>query len=433
MILLDAHPTMVAPAVRRDTATLWLLLGAAALLLVRCPPIWLTPRLWAEEGAIYLTAALENGFWGSLFQLHLGYYSLLDNVVIGIASLFPLQYAAHFTVYTAALVALAPIAVVLALPSQWWPDLRSQCVVVLALLLLAGEETYLNLINGQFYLAAACVLLLVVDIERTSRRQRAAMVLLLVVSALSSPQTCFLLPAFWLRVMLGHEPALRRLTMIFSIAVLVQAGCVISALQQGEPQVARGLPAVFSLPAFFKTLAQDIWLNAYFRGLRDHWQARALQNIAGYLLLVCSALILWRARRAVYARVLAVALLLLAVLSMLASIDMAGGQRYAYASSVLLLLIALSAVRQAGNGVVKFTVGGLLLLALFSQASMYPMLSERYFDPAWPSWRSALHDWQRGGTPREDGVVIWPVSAGWRTPLPIDIDHDPVSPPRGAH
>lgn len=417
MILLDAHPVMATSQVRRDAAKLWVvLLGAAALLLLRCPPIWLSPRLWAEEGAVYLPAALEGGFWGSLFDLHLGYYSLLDNVVIGVAALFPLQYAAHFTVYTAALITLVPVAVVLTLPSPWWPDLRSQCVLVLALLLLPGEETYLNLVNSQFFLAAACALLLVVDIERASRRQQLAMALLLVVSALSSPQACFLLPAFWLRSLQNREPALRRLCIVFSMAALVQALCVIAALLQGGLQGGRGLQAAFSLTAFLKALARDVWLNPFFRGLRDHWQARALQSIAGYLLLVCSIWILWQARAAAALRVLALALLSVALLSLLASVGMAGGQRYAYASSVLLLLIVLGALRQPGGAGTRRVVLGLLLLSLFSQASMYPMLSERYFHPSWPSWRAALREW-RDASPAADGVVIWPVSAGWRAPL----------------
>src|SRR5215510_660836 len=96
MILLEAHPATVTSLARRDAARLWLmLLGAVIVLLLRCPTVWLQPRLWAEEGTVYLPAALENGFWGNLFAVQLGYYSLLDNVVIGFASLFPLQYVAH--------------------------------------------------------------------------------------------------------------------------------------------------------------------------------------------------------------------------------------------------------------------------------------------------------------------------------------------------
>jgi len=424
MILLEGNPALTVVPTRRDAAKLRfvIMLAAIALLLLRCPPIWLAPRLWAEEGTVYLPSAITLGFWDNLFTVQLGYYSLLDNLVIGFAALFPLQYVAHFTVYMAALIALIPVVMVLRLPSNWWPDLRSQCVVVLALLLLSGEEAYLNLINSQFYLATACALLLVVDIERTSRLQQVAIALLLLLSALTSPQACFLLPAFWLRAVLGREPAWRRLCLIFSGAVLLQVACVTHALLQRGLQGGRGMAAAFSTEEFSRALARDIWLNPFFRGLRDQWRARALQNIAGYLLLVSSVWIMWQSRRTLHLRVLAAALLLVALLSMLASVDMAGGQRYAYVSSILLLLIVLGGLRQPPHAGLKYTVAGLLLLSLFSQASMYPMLSEKFFKPSWPSWQEALHDWHRGVNPRSEGVVIWPVSEGWYMPLHIVID-----------
>jgi len=415
-MITENAPALPLSASRADARWL-MLLSALVLLLVRCPDIWLQPRLWAEEGTVYLPAALANEFGASLLLVHQGYYSLLDNLVMAVAVLFPLQYVAHFTVYTALLLALVPALIVLTLPSRWWPDVRSQALWVLALLLLAGEEIYLNLVTCQFHLAAACALLLVVDFSATTVFQRRVLAVLLVTAALSSPQSCFLLPAFLLRAFASPNHGWRWLVLVFMAAVAVQVACVATAAAAHGVEGGRGLPQPFDTVQFLKLLVRYTWLNAYYRGLRDHWHARTFYYIAGYLLLLGCLWICWRARKVASMQVLTLALLTVTLASMLFSIDMIGGGRYGYASAVLVLLIATASWQVVPVKGIRQLMQALLMLALLSQASTYRITEAPYYDSSWPSWRKALQNWRDGVTPAAEGVVVWPLSAHWRAQL----------------
>ncbi|MGB8298084.1 MAG: hypothetical protein WCG85_21910 [Polyangia bacterium] len=46
-----------------------LLLTAAALMVVRAPVLLVHPRLWAEEGSLYLATSLTLPWWEALFAL----------------------------------------------------------------------------------------------------------------------------------------------------------------------------------------------------------------------------------------------------------------------------------------------------------------------------------------------------------------------------
>ena len=50
------------------------------------------PRIWAEEGTVYIQSFLKLPFYESLFSPHLGYYSFFNNYTAGISSaLLPLN------------------------------------------------------------------------------------------------------------------------------------------------------------------------------------------------------------------------------------------------------------------------------------------------------------------------------------------------------
>ena len=54
------------------------------------------PRIWAEEGAVYLQSVLNNGFI-SIFQSHQGYFSSIPNVTLYVSTLFNYKYIPYFT------------------------------------------------------------------------------------------------------------------------------------------------------------------------------------------------------------------------------------------------------------------------------------------------------------------------------------------------
>ena len=55
------------------------------LIIIREPAYLTDPRIWAEEGSIYIQSYLDNGAVESLLMPHLGYYSFFNNFAIAIS------------------------------------------------------------------------------------------------------------------------------------------------------------------------------------------------------------------------------------------------------------------------------------------------------------------------------------------------------------
>ena len=51
-----------------------LLIAAAVLIVVREPGLLIHPRLWAEEGSLYLATSLTLPWWKALLAVHKGWF-----------------------------------------------------------------------------------------------------------------------------------------------------------------------------------------------------------------------------------------------------------------------------------------------------------------------------------------------------------------------
>ena len=73
----------------------------------REPLFFIYPRIWAEDGTIYLNSALKSSFWNIFNPNNTGYsdinyYSFFPNFISYIsANIFPISYAAHINTYSA--------------------------------------------------------------------------------------------------------------------------------------------------------------------------------------------------------------------------------------------------------------------------------------------------------------------------------------------
>ncbi|NLV73111.1 MAG: hypothetical protein GXY52_00275 [Chloroflexi bacterium] len=141
-----------------------LILLIAALSYWRAPNLFHDPRIWAEEGAVYLSTAYYSGFWRALVVPHQGYYALVPNVATLLALGAGIPRAAMITTLVAFIVQLLPIALIAFSRSQWWQRPAVRLIGVLIVLLAASSgEVWLNTINSQFYLAVATFLILAED------------------------------------------------------------------------------------------------------------------------------------------------------------------------------------------------------------------------------------------------------------------------------
>jgi hypothetical protein len=242
----------------------WLvLLLAAAAIVVRAPVYFSTPSFWAEEGAYHFAIAWERPPLAALTYQRAGYLNLWANLATTTAArlvragVISLTHAPFVTVTFAFAVQLLLVALIAWSRAPFWGGPGRRIVGIVAV--LAGamtDEIWLTTINSQHWLVLASVLLLLEPPDGSCARRWATIAILLV-TGLSSPVAAVLLPLYaWRAWRTGTRAALEQAAVV-ALCALVQAWCLWSAVQIGEPlpDRAKGLDfGVFAAAAWMRTI-----------------------------------------------------------------------------------------------------------------------------------------------------------------------------------
>jgi hypothetical protein len=375
-----------------------LLLAATALIVVRAPVLLAHPRLWAEEGSLYLATSLTLPWWKALFALQKGYFSLLPNLATLLAArVFPLAWAAWVTTLFAFLLQLVPVAIVGFSPSKFWPTNLQRMLVIGALLCSWNSgEVWLNTINGQFWCLAICFLVLLTDQQATSRRQYVLFCLALFLCGLNGVVSAFLLPLFAVRALVERNRRITVQTLALGAGSLLQfvavwlavaAGAATGRLAGGQSQrflefvLVRGVLRGFVAP-------ETAW------GLMSHkyWVTFLLALAAVFL----ATRVGWRGL--VY---LVGGFLLTAILSLVFSMQRTPAPRYFFVPSVMLLVLLIANIdwpmlRPSRLQAARCLLAAGALVLFFRQTvPQYRPAMADFANPAWPRWSAEVQKWKQ--------------------------------------
>jgi hypothetical protein len=241
-------------------------------------PVW--NSLWAEDGRVFLTGALQD-FPGTFLEQNGGYLHVIPRAIAGIVALLPVrEAAAGMAVGSAAAIAL--IAAFVYAASSEVLESRSARLMLGATVLLVpipGHELLANTTNLHFYLLFACFWALVWQAETAVALGARGVVV--VATALSDPISALFLP---LAIV---APAYRRSGRALAVSGLFLAGLVIQFAviadsarpERNWPFRFGALPDVFSFRVTGGLLVGD-------RFLGDAWAAGGRGFAYGALLIV---------------------------------------------------------------------------------------------------------------------------------------------------
>ncbi len=137
-----------------DRVVLWLFFAVMAA--VRFPRLFHNPTFYFEEGNVYFAYAANHGVMDSLFELHVGYYSLFANAAGVISAAVPLEHA----VTAMRLIGFSgPVAcawVIIGIETSRLVRAASLAVVVFTYTMIAEWATA---IHAQFWFTAAVLLM----------------------------------------------------------------------------------------------------------------------------------------------------------------------------------------------------------------------------------------------------------------------------------
>jgi hypothetical protein len=178
----------------------FLLFAGVAALVLRRPDVLMSPKLWAEDGAIFMKDAYLRPVYKTVFTPYSGYVLVVPRLWAALTTTLPVRFLplsyALFTLFLDA----ACLAVVLSKRFAWMiPSFAVRAVLFASLILIPGTwEINGNLTNSIWY-TGLCLLLLSFATDPESTVGKAAEVVVVLLFALTGAMSLVVAPLFALR------------------------------------------------------------------------------------------------------------------------------------------------------------------------------------------------------------------------------------------
>jgi hypothetical protein len=385
---------------------LLVLIAALVLIVIREPKFLMEPRLWGEEGTIYIQHFLDSGWLSGFFAPHLGYYSFFANfsAVLGV-SLLGLHWAAYFTTGTSLVVYLACIVSPLLLKSQYWENRLTRVALVGIAIIVSSPEIWLNSINSHFYLGLFACYLLLSDLEALSKKSLYGAVVLAVMAVLTSGTSVILAPLFALKYILSKRDAKSPLSvnrnfifaLIFVLGFVVQLLAKLLSVDDGVPRLS---------VEYFQYLPRGLMRTFFYLFSENPTVISTVFSAATTVAALVSFTLVREHRPA----------LLLAIYVGLAytllSLGMMGGGRYSFIPSVILIVYGINVVQSLEARYLRYIFLALGIIFLLYRVQFYFDI-ERFYPDEWLSFSEEYSQAVEAGS---DTVKVFPQWEGidWR-------------------
>ncbi len=400
----------------------------------------ITSRVWAEDGAVFLSTAYRMPYRVALVTPYAGYLQVVPRSLATFTTVFPVRDAAWVLAAAAAAARVAVSLLVFRassghLRSAW---VRAMLAAAVVLLPVGGLEVLDNIANLHWFFTFAAFWAV---LWRPSRRWECAVAGVVVIVAVGSdPLTALLLPLVLLRAISVRRWRDQIVTLCFAVAGVVQMWAVLSGTRPAhETFSASSVVRLFGVRVMVGALAGYWHTVALWRHL--HYAAVAL-GVVAVVSIISPAIRLGGSRRwlamwagagsalafaACFAEPAVVPHLRLDVVSSLTRYDV-------LASLLMLTAIAagLDALHWPANLTVRCLVGAIFLSALpvdlVGSAQLWAHLERTV-----PSWHTAIAEARRdceahvaqratGGSGIGD-VWVLEMPEGWRVRLPCSTLH----------
>jgi len=388
------------------------------LIVMRDTSLFTEPRFWAEEATVYFRTAYLAPAWATLIAPHQGYFSLWANLAGLLANLPRLEYAPVVTTGMSLFVLLMILVSIFVNESDALDSTLKKAVAGVTVLVVgATGEIWLTSINSQHYLPLV-VFLILIDNKHDPLKRRIGFAAA-AIAGLSSVAANFLTPLFLLRYRQRRERAdlvlffILLSTSAIELAAIAYSSFILGDAAYYHPSQKRALSDFHAI-----SFLHNVMYYAFAYPLFGHatlwaWIGTAALLATGYMA---------KGTMRDYWVFLG-AVLLLTSLSVVSSMRMQGGPRYAYSAAVILVLLLLAysfdlRIPKAAR-VIAYT---LLSASIAYWSWQYKSEMHDFRNPHWPAWSEEVRAWRLDPGRKLQAHPVWEdqtaIGLVWSVELP---------------
>ena len=380
----------------KDLYSLEILFPAFILSFFRQPLYFSKPRIWAEDGTIYLNNAIDNSFWNIFDPSNTGlseinYYSFYTNFISHLsANIFPISYAAHVNTYASFLFQILTCIVIYKSIYHLFKNKYICIFLALSPIFLSSPEIWLSLISVQYWGSTGLIFIL------NAKKQNFSNLIYSFLAFFTGSGSLFILPFFLLKVIKDKKKDffLNYISLIGITAFVIQLKSFLESDADSLrfqidflKNLPRGLVSSF-FPRFINTS------NSYLPISTDTiYNPFTLFIIFLFILLACISIIicLKSENHDQISYGLLMPIFSYWLLSTISSMNMAGGERYGLPVYCGLTFVILLAFEYQKNKVLN-----LILVFIFSFIYILriPVYFDtfKFYDPSWLNWKEQVEE-----------------------------------------
>lgn len=386
-----------------------IILPALILSFIREPLYFTKPRIWAEDGTIYLNNAIDNSFWNIFDPINTGlpeinYYSFYTNFISYFsANIFPLAYAAHVNTYASFLFQIFTCIIIYNSIFHLFKNKFFCIFLALSPIFLSSAEIWLSLISVQFWGSTGLIFIL------NAKKQNILNLIYSSLAFFAGSGSLFILPFFILKIIKEKQKdlVLKFISLIGITAFIVQ----IKSFLGSKPDHFR-----FQI-GFFKNLPKGLVSTFFprFINITNTYGPFIFFIILLFILLVCISIIIClksKNSNEISSRLL-MPISSYWLLSTFSSFSMTGGERYGLPVYCGLTFLILLAIEYQKNKLINS-----ILISIFSFICILriPVFFDNlnFYNPSWLNWKEQVEE---RNFSKETVIKVFP-NPTWELSLP---------------
>ena len=389
---------------------------------LREPLYFSKPRIWAEDGTIYLKNAIDNSIWNIFDPSNTGlseinYYSFYTNFISHLsANIFPISYAAHVNTYASFLFQILTCIVIYNSILHLFKKKYTCIFLAISPIFLSSPEIWLTLISVQFWGSTGLIFVL------NAKKQNILNLIYSFLAFFTGSGSLFILPFFILKVIKdkNKDLVLNFISLIGISALFVQ---IKSFLGSDADSLRFQIDFFTNLPkglvsSFFPRFIHIS--NRYLPISSDSiYSPFTIFIILLFIFLVSISIMICLKNKnseEISFRLL-MPIFSYWLLSTISSMNMSGGERYGLPVYCGLTFVILLAIEYQRNKLLN-----LILVFIFSFIYILriPVFFEtfKFYDPSWLNWKEQVEE---RNVSKESVVKVfpqWKDFPSWELSLP---------------